>query len=86
MTVRVKCFAIARDLAGFAERSFELTQDATAGEALATIVAQFPALAVHANRLALAVNLEYVDRSHVLRDGDELALIPPVSGGALVTS
>ena len=82
MTIRVKYFAIARDLAGRAEQSIELSDGATAGDALATIVADAPKLSPHVGRMALAVNLEYVDRSHVLQDGDELALIPPVSGGA----
>ena len=82
MTVRVKCFAIARDLAGFAERLIELPDRATAGDALAAIVATAPALASAAGRFALAVNLEYAGRGHLLSDGDEVALIPPVSGGA----
>lgn len=81
MTVIVKCFAIARDLTGFAEQSFEVSDNATAGSVLETVVAGSPALAPNAGRLALAVNLEYVDRSHVLKHGDEVALIPPVSGG-----
>jgi molybdopterin converting factor subunit 1 len=82
----VKCFAIARDLAGFAERSIELQSGATAGDALAAVVVIAPALATHAARLALAVNLEYANRDRVLGDGDEVALIPPVSGGPLVPS
>ena len=82
MTVRVKCFALARDLAGFAERNIDVPDGATAGDALAAVVAIAAGLQSNAGRLALAVNLEYVDREHVLADGDELALIPPVSGGA----
>ena len=81
MTIRVKCFAIARDLAGFAEREIELPEAATAGDALDAVVADAPALKPNADRLALAVNLEYVGRSHALNDGDEVALILPVSGG-----
>lgn len=82
MTVTVKCFAIARDLAGYAERSFDLPEGATAGDALEAVVVVSPNLSKHVGRMALAVNLAYVDRAHRLADGDEVALIPPVSGGA----
>lgn len=81
MTIIVKCFAVARDLTGFAERPIEVPDNATAGDALNAVVAIAPALASNAGRLALAVNLEYVDRAHALKKGDEVALIPPVSGG-----
>ena len=82
MTIRVKCFALARDLTGFAERAIDLAVGSTAGDVLEQVVADSPALAKHAQRLALAVNLEYVGREHRLEDGDEVALIPPVSGGS----
>lgn len=82
MTVLVKCFAIARDLAGFSERGMVVSDHATVADALALLTAAAPALLPHAERMAVAVNLEYVDRTHLLKEGDELALIPPVSGGA----
>lgn len=81
MTIRVKCFALARDLTGYAERTFEMPAGSTAGDVLAAVVVEAPQLSPHANRLALAVNLEYVSRETVLKDGDEVAIIPPVSGG-----
>ncbi|MGC4033839.1 MAG: MoaD/ThiS family protein [Tepidisphaeraceae bacterium] len=77
----MKCFALARDLTGYAERTIEMPEGSTAGDVLAAVVATAPQLSPHANRLALAVNLEYVGRETVLKDGDEVALIPPVSGG-----
>ena len=83
MTIRVKCFAIARDLAGFAERTIEVADGATVAGALAAVVRLAPALESIAGRLAVAVNLDYSDRNRVLQDGDEVALIPPVSGGAM---
>jgi molybdopterin converting factor subunit 1 len=79
--VIVKCFAVARDATGFAERTVDIAAGTTAGRLLEQIVTESPALAPHAARLALAINLEYADRSRELRDGDEMALIPPVSGG-----
>lgn len=83
MTVRVLFFAVARDLAGVAERAYTLGAGATAADVVNAVVADVPGLAAHAAKLATAVNLEYVGRDHVLSDGDELAIIPPVSGGAV---
>jgi len=70
-----------RELAGTAEERVELAENATAGDLFAVLRGKHPQLERYANSLALAVNLEYSDKSRVLRDGDEVALIPPVSGG-----
>ncbi len=48
---------------------------------LALLEKQYPAFAPMRDHLATAVNLTYVRTDYVLVDGDELALIPPVSGG-----
>lgn len=81
MTIRVLFFgSLAHDL-GVDCTGLELSDNATVEDALEALRAGRPALERHRAHLATAVNLEYVDRSHRLRDGDELALIPPVSGG-----
>ena len=81
MTIKVKFFALARDLAGTAEAEIDVPRNSTAAAALVRVVEAFPSLSkIHA-RLALAVNLAYVRQDHLLIEGDELALIPPVSGG-----
>ena len=79
--VHVKFFAAARDAAGTASTDLELPTSATVADALAVLIEQFPPLATHADRLAVAVNLSYARRDQALNDDDELALIPPVSGG-----
>lgn len=82
MTVRVRLFALARDAAGGVDRiDLSLPDTATVSDAITALEVRFAGLSALALRLATAVNLEYVQRDHVLRDGDELALIPPVSGG-----
>jgi molybdopterin converting factor subunit 1 len=81
MRVTVKLFAILKDLAGVGEIALEIPPGATADNALALVVATFPAASSVAARSAVAVNLEYAPVSRILNDGDELALIPPVSGG-----
>lgn len=81
MRIQVKLFAILRDKAKIAAVDLELAERSTVAEALARLAELHPAIAVYLPRVASAVNREYVRADHVLLDGDELALIPPVSGG-----
>ena len=79
--VRVLLFAhLARDT-GEQELTLKLPEDATVSDALEQLAEQYPQVARMDQRLATAVNMEYVKFRHRLSDGDELALIPPVSGG-----
>ena len=74
MTVRVRLFAGLRERAGWSEREIEA----------ATVADVWPALDLgdEPPGLLYAVNRQYADRTMPLSDGDEVALIPPVSGGA----
>jgi molybdopterin synthase catalytic subunit len=82
MKARVRLFARLGELAGRRETEVELGEGLTAGEAYRLLCQRYPALSVYAASLMYAVNAEYVSPDQPLRDGDELALIPPVSGGA----
>ena len=79
MKVRVLCFASAREALGQGELELDLGDGATVGAALAVLAERAPSLAELP--LAFAVNQDYADPATVLTDGDELALIPPISGG-----
>ena len=81
MRIIVKCFAGCREAVGSTSVSVELQAGATVGQAFAELMESYPALASYDRSVMLAVNREYADRRHVLADGDELACIPPVSGG-----
>ena len=81
MVIRVKLFALLRERAGAAGLSLELREGASVAEASEALARRVPPIAKHLSRVAFAVNQNYVDRATVLHDGDELALIPPVSGG-----
>ena len=81
MTVTVKLFAILRDKAEIAEFPLELSNNSTVSSALNAIAARCPALKPHLSRCAAAVNLERATPDTILNDRDELALLPPVSGG-----
>ncbi len=79
--VKVAYFGILREIAGTAEERVEVAEGATAGELFASLRAKHSGIDRFANSLALAVNLEYSDKKRVLQAGDEVGLIPPVSGG-----
>ena len=81
MQVRVRFFAIIRERAGTDQLMLDLPDGATVASAIATLREKFPAVADYLPRAAVAVNQSYVKPESVLHDGDELAVIPPVSGG-----
>ena len=82
MNVRVRLFAQLRERAGTREMMLELPGGATIETAWAAVVGHHPALAPHREALRFARNGTYADPADALADGDELACIPPVSGGA----
>ena len=82
MRVRVRLFAIQREIAGTREVGLDLPAGSTIQDAWAALVALHPRLAPGRPSVRFALNTEYADADAVLGDGDELAIIPPVSGGA----
>lgn len=82
MRVTVLYFAAARERAGASSDALDLPEGATAADALAAACARHPALLAVAGKLRLAVDQEFAGPDRRLHDGSELALIPPVSGGA----
>jgi molybdopterin synthase catalytic subunit len=81
MRIAVKLFAAGRALAGASEATIELGPHATAGDVRRALAEQHAALAALAGRSLIAVNAEYADDATPLAAGDDVALIPPVSGG-----
>jgi molybdopterin synthase catalytic subunit len=82
MQLQLRYFAIIRETLGTAGETREVPDGATAGEVFDLLVAESSRLAPMKRATMLMVNQEYVAADHRLADGDELALIPPVSGGA----
>ncbi len=81
MEIRVKLFAILRDRANTSDLVLHLQDRATVAQAREAVASKLPELRELLPRVAFAVNQEYVKQEATLCDGDELALIPPVSGG-----
>jgi len=81
VTIIVKLFAIVREAAGVSELSIDLAEGSTVADARDELPRRLPALAPHLSGCAFAVNRNYSTASARLSDGDEVAVIPPVSGG-----
>jgi molybdopterin converting factor subunit 1 len=80
MEVTVRLFAMLRERAGVPELTLELPEGARVSDALESLEGLAEGIP-----LVMAVNREYADEGQLLDPGDELALIPPVSGGAVAT-
>ncbi len=82
MRVTVKLFGAVREAAGAKELAVELPEGATLGDLRDLLAAEHPILDAFGERLAVSRNLEIARLDSVARDGDEVAFLPPVSGGA----
>jgi len=79
--VNILLFARYREITGSGSITLQLRNPTTVGELAKQMLKNYPALVHDASNLVVAVNEEYRDHDFVLQDGDEVALIPPVSGG-----
>ena len=82
MRVNVRLFASYRERAGRSQVELEVPSGATVGRLASDVHSCFPGMTKRPESLVVAVNREYRDHQYELHDGDEVALIPPVSGGA----
>lgn len=81
MQIRIKLFALIRERAGVSELSLDLPDGSTVASAIQRLSEQFPQTKEFLPRCAFAVNREYVPPETMLQESNELAIIPPVSGG-----
>lgn len=81
MRVTVKLFARLRDVAGAAEFQRELAGDATVRTLWQQLATEFPEFAAYERSISCAVNADYARMNDPLANGDEVAFLPPVSGG-----
>jgi molybdopterin converting factor subunit 1 len=81
MNVRVKLFAIARDVVGQSEVELAFPGEPRVADLRAALAANYPSLAPALALSRFAVNADFAGDDTLLRATDEVALIPPVSGG-----
>ena len=78
----MKLFASYKEKAGISDVQIELPIGATVREATQEVLRLYPSVTQDTSRLMVAVNEEFQQHDFVLNDNDEVALIPPVSGGS----
>jgi len=81
ITVRVRAFAALREALGVQETTISLPAGADVRALLAALAARYPQARLAERRFGVALNRNYAPPTAILADGDEVALIPPVSGG-----
>ena len=81
MEIAVRFFALYRERAGCNTLTVQLAQGATVADLTAEVRRQFPGLAPPQVQIVVAVNADYAEPEVVLHPGDDVCLIPPVSGG-----
>jgi molybdopterin converting factor subunit 1 len=81
MRVIVRLFARLRDIAGAPELARDVDSDATIGSVWRQLASEYPALAPYERSISSAVNADYARMDTPLHEGDEVAFLPPVSGG-----
>ncbi len=85
ISVRVKAFAALREALGTGNMALDLPLGTNVGGLMAWLDAAYPTARLGERRVAVAINRAYAAPERVLADGDEVALIPPVSGGTPVS-
>lgn len=81
MRVTVRLFARLRDIAGSGDLVREAPAGATVADVWRALVKEFPDMARYESSMSSAVNADYARMSAPIADGDEVAFLPPVSGG-----
>ena len=81
MKVYLKLFAGVREIAGKEEMELDVAQGTTAGGVWERLLTDYPKLSSYTDIVKIAVNQDVVDRGVELQTDDEVAFLPPVSGG-----
>jgi molybdopterin converting factor subunit 1 len=81
MRVTIRLFARLRDIAGTGELTREIPAPATVASVWAALTEERPSLLEYQRTLSVAINAEYARMTDPVQDGDEIAFLPPVSGG-----
>jgi molybdopterin converting factor subunit 1 len=82
MRVKVQLFARLRELAGRGETHVDVPPGARVADVWRTIASAHPELEPFGGAVSCAVNADFAQRTAVVHEGDEVAFLPPVSGGA----
>ena len=82
MNIQILLFATLKDLAGSNRLTLTLAASATVTDVRKALITQYPHMEANVNAAIAAVNEEYAFPGDAVRDGDQVAFFPPVSGGS----
>ena len=85
MRVNVRLFARLRELVGTGDLTIDAPRGATVREVWQALVQLHPSASVYERSMSCAVNLDYARMTSPVSEGDEVAFLPPVSGGSDAT-
>lgn len=80
MKIKIKLFGWGRELSGKSDLTWEIPESVKLQTLIAQLEDEYPKLK-ELDRFLVAVNMEYAEMNMILKEGDEVAIIPPVSGG-----
>ena len=81
MTVRLQLFSHLRDAAGVSDSEVHVSEGASVSDLLTVLYGQHPKLREWDSSILIGVGVEFVERDYLLKEGDEVAIMPPVQGG-----
>jgi molybdopterin converting factor subunit 1 len=81
MEMKVRLFASLKEIAGSSHVLVKIKDSAAVSDLLTEFICQYPQLQPLSKNILVSVNLEYANRSQLIRPDDEITFFPPVSGG-----
>ncbi len=81
MKITIKLFAVYQEILGVPELVWDVPETSTVGEVCDRLIKEHPRLAQWRDLTRFGINLNFVSKDTPLQNGDEVVLIPPVSGG-----
>lgn len=81
MEIKIKLFAVLREIAGWDESMMTIPDEISCSDILVSLQNQIPAISSILESCVIAINGTYADKNVLVSVGDELAILPPVSGG-----
>ncbi len=81
MRVNINTYSSVKTICGFSERELEFPERSSVHDIMQKLFNEYDELGKMKGRLLFALNEEYCEESTIIRDGDSLAVFPPVSGG-----
>lgn len=81
LKVKLKFFALFRELAGLREIDKDVKKGSRVDDLLQELLEEYPALKKYKDEILVSVNKNYASEDTELKEGDEVAILPPVGGG-----